>query len=126
MDAYVDDDLDGTEPELRLATKAGAMLDDSLWLAGDGSWISDINGWGGPIPFFVAPRGLMNEPVGLYSREAVTTWSSLLPGLHVTEADDVDHYSILMGENGADSVCSVILAEQSRISAADAATEVQQ
>ncbi|WP_411720185.1 alpha/beta hydrolase [Mycetocola sp.] len=126
MDAYVDYDLDGEEPELRPATKAEAMLQDSLWLAGDDSWIADINAWGGRIPFLVAPRGLMDEPVGLYSREAVTNWSSLLPGLHVTAVDDVNHYTILMGEKGADTVRAVILAQQSRISAAHAATEVQQ
>jgi lipase len=126
MDAYVDYDLDGAEPALRPATKAEAMLEDSLWLAGDDAWLEDIRTWGRPIPFVVAPRGLMNEPVGLYSREAVTTWSSLLPGLHVTSVEDVNHYTILMGEKGADTVCSVILAEQSRISAAHAATEVQQ
>jgi hypothetical protein len=126
MDAYVNYDLDGTEPQLRPATKAGAMLEDSLWLAGDDSWLADIRAWGGSIPFLVAPRGLMNEPVGLYSREAVTTWSSLLPGLNVTFVEDVNHYTILMGEKGADTVGAVILAEQSRIWAAHAATEVQQ
>ncbi|MET0480561.1 MAG: hypothetical protein ABWZ69_04330 [Mycetocola sp.] len=68
----------------------------------------------------------MDEPIGLYSREAVTRWSSLLPGLHVTEVEDVNHYTILIGEKGADTVCSVIMAGQSRIWAAHAATEVQQ
>jgi lipase len=126
MDAYVEYDLDGAEPELRPATTAAAMLEDSLWLAGDDSWLPDIRAWGEPIPFLVAPRGLMNEPVGLYSREAVTTWSSLLPGLRVTSVEDVNHYTILMGEKGAGIVRTVILAEQSRIQAAHAATEVQQ
>ncbi|MET4639427.1 alpha/beta hydrolase [Mycetocola sp. 2940] len=125
-DAYVDYDLDGTEPELRPATKAEAMLEDSLWLAGDDAWVSDVNAWGAPIPFLVAPRGLMNEPVGLYPREAVTTWSSLLPGLSVIPVEHVNHYTILMSEKGAGAVRTVILAEQSRISAAYAATEVQQ
>jgi pimeloyl-ACP methyl ester carboxylesterase len=126
MDAYVGYDLDGAEPELRPATRAEAMLEDSVWLAGDDSWLPDIRAWGEPIPFLVAPRGLMDEPVGLYSREAVTTWSSLLPGLQVTSVEDVNHYTILMGEKGAGIVRTVILAEQSRIQAAHAATEVQQ
>jgi lipase len=68
----------------------------------------------------------MNEPVGLYPRETVTTWSSLLSGLTVTPVDDVNHYTILIGEKGADAVRTVILAEQSRIQAAHAAMEVQQ
>jgi pimeloyl-ACP methyl ester carboxylesterase len=125
IEAYVDYDLDGAEPELRASTRAEAMLEDSLWLAGDDSYVGDVNAWGRPIPFLRAPRGLLNEPVGLYSRGAVTTWSSLLPGLAVTNVDDVNHYTILMGEKGADATCAVIQAEQSRISAAQAATEVQ-
>ncbi len=125
IEAYIDYDLDGDEPELRPSSSATAMLEDSLWLAGDDDYISDVNAWGGPIPFLRAPRGLMNEPIGLYSRDAVSMWSSRLPGLIATDVDDVNHYTILMGEKGADEVRAVILAELGRLQAAHAATEVQ-
>jgi lipase len=125
-EAYVDYDLDGAEPDLRPATRAAAMLEDSLWLAGDDTWLPDVNAWGGAIPFLVAPRGLLDEPVGLYPQEAVESWSSQLPGLTVTNVAGVNHYTILMSDRGAGAVSAAILAEQGRIHAAHAATEVQQ
>lgn len=79
---------------------------------------------GAPIPFLVASGTLMDEPVGWYPREAATEWFSLLPGFAVITVEDVNHDTILIAEKRADAPRTGIQAEQSRISAAHAATEV--
>ena len=47
-----------------------------------------------------APRGLLGAPPGLYPTDVMHRWRALLPGLEVTELDDVNHYTMVMAAAG--------------------------
>jgi pimeloyl-ACP methyl ester carboxylesterase len=104
VEAYVDYDLVGTEPQLRASANGDAVLADSLeqgvGTVADEPWESVR----GPITFLRARRGMLNQPEGLYPAEYVTDFASRHPNLHVIEVPDVNHYTIVMNRVGADAV----------------------
>ncbi len=101
MDAYVDYDLVGEPPAMRSRTSADAMRQDAVELYGTPLVDASVAGIRPDTTLLIAPRGLQNETPGLYSPAAITRWHSVLPKLDVVEVDDVNHYTILMGERGA-------------------------
>lgn len=101
VDAYVQRDLVGAEPELRsscvvdaIRTDGGAVLVDEETKAG----VRDL-----PChaTLLWAERGLMDEPQGLYDEQRLAT-ARLDPARVSTVAvPDVNHYTVLLGERGA-------------------------
>jgi lipase len=63
------------------------------------------------VTFLRAPRGLQNEPGGLYPEQALAHWRAGHPNVVSREVDGVNHYTITLGEAGADAV-SAAIAEQ--------------
>lgn len=61
-----------------------------------------------PVNFFRAVRGLMNEPQALYSPSTVEAWEARMPGLTTHDIADVNHYTIVMGQRGAEEVAAVV------------------
>ena len=55
-----------------------------------------------------APRGLFNEPGGLYAPGYLDTWAEKLPALTVREIPNVNHYTIVMGGAGAAAVADTV------------------
>jgi hypothetical protein len=56
-----------------------------------------------------APRGLLNETPGLYSRSEIERWRAELPSVTIREVPDVNHYTIVMGAAGASAVTQEVL-----------------
>jgi pimeloyl-ACP methyl ester carboxylesterase len=48
-----------------------------------------------PAVLLRAPRGLLDQPEALYSREEAETWDARLPLLRVVEVPDCNHYTII-------------------------------
>lgn len=108
MAQYVDYDLEGVEPELHPATAYAAVEEDTAELHSGPSLVAALDGLVHPTVFLRAPRGLMDEPPGLYSPDQVTVWSGRLPVLRAVEVDDVNHYTIIMSDHGVDAVTAEI------------------
>lgn len=63
------------------------------------------------VTFLRAPRGLQNEPGGLYSPQRLDDWRAHYPEVAWRNVDGVNHYTITLGATGADAV-SAAIAEQ--------------
>lgn len=61
-----------------------------------------------PIRFLGAPRGLLNQPSPLIPDEVVGHWRDELPNLRADVVDDVNHYTLVIGERGAARVAHAL------------------
>lgn len=119
VEQYVDYDLaefpaaPGSEggPVLRPATSPDAVAADSAdsargdALPGALAWAAET---GLPITFLRAPRGLLDQPGGMYPAGTVAEWAGRLPGLAASEVAGVNHYTIIMAEPGVSAVVSAV------------------
>lgn len=110
IENYLDYDLVGEEPNLTPSTSYDAVAADSIELRGGDSLLRALDELVHPATFISAPRGLMNETPPLYPREAIDRWKEILPSLVTLTADDVNHYTIVMTEDGARMVANTIRA----------------
>ncbi len=108
VEEYVDYDLTGEEPELRPATRYQAMADDTAELHRGASLLKALDELAVATEVLRAPRGLLNEPAGLYAPGYLDAWAEKLPALTVREVPDVNHYTIVMGEAGAAAVAQSV------------------
>ena len=65
-----------------------------------------------------APRGLLDEPGGLYRPGWLQELASGHPLLEVREVEDVNHYTILLEQRGAQLVAQAALDLHARATAA--------
>jgi pimeloyl-ACP methyl ester carboxylesterase len=109
IDEAMQHDLVGTEPQLRSSCRFDAVRVDSADLMSDG--VRDAVG-SLPVPAVLlwAPRGLRDEPQGLYDE----TWleqAKLDPGrVRTVMVPDTNHYVILYADRGAAEVAAHIRA----------------
>ncbi len=108
VEAYVDYDLTGDEPELRPATRYQAMAEDTAELHRGASLLKALDELAVHTVVLRAPRGLLNEPTALYAPGYLDDWAAKLPSLRVREVPDVNHYTIVMGETGAGAVADSV------------------
>ncbi len=110
IENYLDYDLVGIEPNLRPSTSYDAVAADSIELRGGDSLMRALDELAHPAIFISAPRGLMNETPPLYPQAAIDRWKELMPRLVTLAADDVNHYTIVMADEGARMVANTIRA----------------
>lgn len=107
VEAYVDYDLVGDPPNLHSSASATAALADAVeqgvGTQADEPW-AEIDR---QITLLTAPRGLQNGPA-LYPADYLTAFAVQHPNLDVFEVDDVNHYTILLDQRGADAVAAAI------------------
>jgi len=104
--AYVDYDLTGEPPHLRPTSTVEAIAHDSLDLYGSPWHVDALAGLGIPAPLLRAPRGLLDEPGGLYPD--LPEHPPLAPTMTVTDVPDVNHYTILLTDPGAGIVADAL------------------
>ena len=63
--------------------------------------------------FLRAPRGLLDEPGGLYPVELVDAHRTAYPRIEVREVPDTNHYTVVMGDVGARAVADALVAGSS-------------
>jgi lipase len=103
---YADYDLVGEPPHLRTASTIGAIAADSFDLYGPDWYLAALAGLRIPAPMLRAPRGLLDEPAGLYP--GLPESPPLAPTMRVTDIADVNHYTILMTDPGAGVVADCL------------------
>lgn len=109
--AYVDYDLvpepDGT---FRPATRVEALNEDIRELVDGDSLLRALAHRRHPAAWLVAPRGLMDEVPPLYPEDARERWTGEHPDLELTAVEDVNHYTIVMLQQGVDQVVPFVRA----------------
>lgn len=110
---YVDYDLVGDPPHLRSCVSAAAVAVDSAELYA-ASYAAASAVWPRAATWLTVPRGLQDEPPGLYPQETVQRWLSVLPELRHVRLPGLNHYTILLDPTGAAAVadyCSALVAD---------------
>ncbi|MEV8097919.1 alpha/beta hydrolase [Kitasatospora sp. NPDC085879] len=109
MDAYTQRDLIGTEPELRSSCVPEAIRQDGHEVLLDKEAAAAVHHLSCPAELLWAERGLLNEPQGLYDEARLG--SAGLDGTRVpsTPVPGTNHYSIIGGAAGADTVVDRLL-----------------
>ncbi|MDP3208188.1 MAG: alpha/beta hydrolase [Rhodoglobus sp.] len=107
---YVDYDLIETPDGLRPSSSLEAVTEDSLQLNDDTGYLGRMQSLRMPLHFIRAPRGLLDQPRALYSPTQLDEWRREIPGMVVHEADDVNHYTIVMSKAGVAAVAPIVRA----------------
>jgi lipase len=104
---YMDADLCGCAPTLRPAANADRVMED----------MADLYGAGRVDPFpalqvrtviLRAERGILDQPMGLYPAGYLQAVAAQQPLAQVREVEDVNHYTILLGDRGALQVAEAL------------------
>jgi len=101
VDAHVQHDLIGEEPEMRSSCSKEAVTVNGRELIADESVRTAVRDVQCPLVLLWAPRGMVDDPGGLYAEER-------LGGLEHELVPDTNHYSILLGAPGAKRVAAAI------------------
>jgi lipase len=96
---YIAYDLVGEEPDLHSGVDPEAVSVNALELDGSAGYADALQELTLPIDFVRAPRGLLDGPP-LYDPAVVAEWRERMPVVRFHEAHDVNHYTVLMTEDG--------------------------
>ena len=101
-------DLVGEPPACRSSVTVDSVREDSIDLLD----VDAIDARVGKLPagtvFLRADHGMMGEPGGLYPAELAGQHASSYPSLDVRDVAGVNHYTLVMGEQGATVVAAAI------------------
>jgi pimeloyl-ACP methyl ester carboxylesterase len=107
-EAYVDYDLEGSEPELRSRVSEEAVRSDGRDILLDSVVRDAVRGIGAPTVLLRAPRGLMNEENPLIPDDQAARCRDEVPGLVEELVPDTNHYLIVLGDREAKVVADRI------------------
>jgi len=108
LDALLEGMLGPVMRKLRSACVAEAVRDDAADELRNQEVITAIRRLPVPATFLYAERGLMNEAVGLYRPDVVQAADLGALGIEVRFLPDTNHYSIVLGDDGAASVADAV------------------
>lgn len=103
-------DLHGTAPHLRPTTRVEAMAGDTEDLQTGTALPEALSNVRHPAVFLRAERGILDQPGGLYDPEWVAECSKQLPGLTIEDISGVNHYTIVMSDEGCAHVAAAVIA----------------
>ena len=108
IEDYVDYDLRPGGPPWRASCVAEAVLADHAeqFTGGpvDRAWPAVT----APATFLRAPRGLLDEPGGLYPESRVDGWLTAHPRVSRVDIPDVNHYTVTLGRAGASRTAAAV------------------
>jgi pimeloyl-ACP methyl ester carboxylesterase len=86
-------------PAVRSRVREDAVRQDGRWLLTQGEAIGEaLKAIKSPLFLLRAPRGLLNQDVGMLPDELATTWTTRLPGLQDEVVADCNHYTIMFDD----------------------------
>ncbi|MDP4506154.1 alpha/beta hydrolase [Nonomuraea turcica] len=113
VEAYVRYDLTGPEGALRSRVVGEAVLQDGRWLNTEqdraGAALEAITS---PLLLLRAPRGLLNQDVGLLPDDLTAPWAARLPGLREEMIPDCNHYTIMFDDRCVRTVVERLTADR--------------
>ncbi|MEU0570069.1 alpha/beta hydrolase [Nonomuraea sp. NPDC005983] len=108
VEAYVRYDLTGPDGALRSRAAGEAVREDGRWLLVEsgriGAALASIKS---PLSLLRAPRGLLDQNVGMLPDALAAEWTARLPHLADELVPDCNHYTILFAER-----CASLVAER--------------
>lgn len=108
--AYVDYDLEPVEGGFRSATRLAAVAANIMQMDGSEGYADALASLRMPVDFLRAPRGLLDEPPGLYAPALLPSIEGAIPGMRMHEIGDVNHYGIVLTPDGADQIAPYLRA----------------
>lgn len=112
LERYLRYDLvDDGEGALRPATSYETTADDTLDMNTGTALPEALAGLRHPARLLTVPRGLQDEPPGLYAPEHLERVLAASPGVAHERVDGFNHYTVVMSEGGADAVAAVVREE---------------
>jgi pimeloyl-ACP methyl ester carboxylesterase len=112
-DAYVQYDLTGSEPHLRSSCRLEAVRADGVGQF-QPEVLTAVHRLRCPAELLWAERGLMDEPQGLYDEQRLSAAELDRDRVVPRLVAGANHYSVLVGEQGAAAVARSILAAVGR------------
>jgi lipase len=106
IEDYLKHDLEPKSAGLRPSASVSAVSQDILELFHPEDYLKDMMAISAPVRFVRAPRGLLNEDP-LYKRDLSEYSVNLFSDFSAHEANDVNHYTILLGSQGSSQVAEV-------------------
>ena len=110
--AYVDGDLVGEPPAMTPAARPEAARLNADELTGPEEYVAALRGLPGPVPLLTAPRGLFDESPGMYPPAWLQRWDEELGHVEIREVPDVNHYGIVLAQEGARQVAATITRQE--------------
>lgn len=112
LERYLAYDLvDDGAGALRPATSYATTADDTVDMNTGDALPSALAGLRHPSRMITVPRGLQNEPPGLYAPEHLERLLAQYPGVRHERVDGFNHYTIVMSPAGADVVAAAVREE---------------
>ncbi|WP_162795297.1 alpha/beta fold hydrolase, partial [Nonomuraea lactucae] len=108
VEAYVRYDLTGPPGALRSRVAVEAVREDGRWLLAEHDRIGHaLESIKAPLSLLRAPRGLLDQGVGMLPDELAAPWTARLAGLADEVVADCNHYTILFADH-----CTSLLADR--------------
>lgn len=104
VERYFAYDLVGEAPELHPATSYQTTAEDTVDLNTGTAVVEALARLRHPTLLLTAPRGLQNQIPGLYADAELPALLAANPGVRHERIDDVNHYTIVMSNAGAEAV----------------------
>ncbi|WP_179665561.1 alpha/beta fold hydrolase [Nocardioides panaciterrulae] len=101
-------DLVGDPPECRSSVTVESVREDSIDLLDTAAIDARVGKLATGTVFLRAQNGMMGEPGGLYPAELARQHASSYPNLDVRDVAGVNHYTVVMGDQGAAVVAAAI------------------
>lgn len=109
LEAYLDYDLTGVEPQLRSrVSEAAIRADGADTLLGADQLSAALRSLRCPVTLLRAPRGLLDQPEPLIPDSLADTWRRDLPQLSVRLVPDTNHYTLMFADRGAREIAAAI------------------
>lgn len=112
LEEYLRYDLvDAGDGSLRPATSYRTAVEDTLDMNTGDALPAALDGLRHPTRFLSVPRGLQDEPPGLYAPAHLTSMLASHPEIRHERVDGYNHYTIVMSAGGADVVAAAVREE---------------
>ena len=108
LEDYLAYDLVGAEPQLRPATSYATLEEDSIDQNTGTAIVDALSRLRHQTVLMTAERGLLDQVPPLYSSERLPALIPAYPGLEHVAVPDVNHYTIVLSDRGADAVAAVV------------------
>ncbi|GLX06074.1 alpha/beta fold hydrolase [Microbispora sp. NBRC 16548] len=106
IEEYVRYDATGPDGAVRSRAREDAVRQDGRWLLTEHEAVGTALKAVEPAPLLLrAPRGLLNQDVGMLPDDLTARWAAELPGLRDQVVPDCNHYTILF-----DPRCAAVVA----------------
>ncbi|TDN92593.1 alpha/beta hydrolase [Microbacterium sp. BK668] len=111
LERYIEYDLVPEGDAFRPATSYRTTVEDTIDMNTGTALPDALARLRHPALLITAPRGLLNEPPGLYPPAYLARLLPAHPGVDHVRVHDRNHYTIVMSERGADAVAPLIRRE---------------